>query len=378
MAGSMAERSAGVWRLRVFVGRDPITDSPIQVHRTFRGTEAAAKKALARLVTEAEDGKFDRSRITMGELLDKWLAHIEPERTPATIAGYRGKIEYRIRPALGNKKVSKLGAADLDAWYAQWRQDGLAPATVRQLHAIIRASLHQAFRWGWVDVNRALQASPPQIKTAEMKVPSPAELMALMAVAQQTDPMLAAAIALAANTGARRGELCALRWSDFNLFRRTLRISRSVTLVNGELHIGDTKTHQARTIGLDNQAVRVMIARWRAMTDLSARADSPLVDDPYVLSRRADGAEPCKPDGLSHAFKALCRSLGMDYHLHELRHFSATTAIAGKVDMVTVAGRLGHSDASVTARVYAHVLEAQDREAAKILGRALTPPKEPA
>jgi integrase len=368
----MVQRAEGVWRLRVFVGRNPVTGNPVQVHRTFKGTEPQAKKALARLVTEADDGKFSKETITLGDLLDRWMDNVE--HTPATAAGYRGKIEHRIRPALGHMRISKLDSSDLDAWYRKWqKEDELAVATVRQLHAIIRAALAQAVKWKLVDHNEALAATPPKLKKTEMTTPTPIQLMSMIAYAQDHDPMLAAAIAIAAGTGARRGELCALRFSDFDLRRRTLRISRSLSLVDGELHIGETKTHQARTISLSNQTVRVMIVRWRAMVDLSEQADSPLVDDPYVLSRRADGAEPCKPDGLSHAFRALNRKLGMDFHLHQCRHYSASLALAGGADLRTVAGRLGHADASVTATVYAHVQEAQDREAARIVGRSLTP-----
>jgi hypothetical protein len=60
--------------------------------------------------------------------------------------------------------------------------------------------------------------------------------------------------------------------------------------------------------------------------------------------------------------------------MHGLRHFSATTAIAGGADVRTVAGRLGHADASVTLRVYAHALEARDRELATMLGTVVLGP----
>src|SRR6185437_5540622 len=131
----MVQRSEGVWRLRVFVGRNPVTGNPVQIHRTFKGTETQAKKALARLVTEADDGKFSKETVTLGELFDRWLENVE--HTPATEAGYRSKIEHRIRPALGAKRLAQLDSADLDFWYRHWEhKEGLSPATVRQLHAI--------------------------------------------------------------------------------------------------------------------------------------------------------------------------------------------------------------------------------------------------
>ena len=61
-------------------------------------------------------------------------------------------------------------------------------------------------------------------------------------------------------------------------------------------------------------------------------------------------------------------------HFHELRHFSATTAIAAGSDVRTVAGRLGHADPALTLRVYAHALEARDRELANVLGTVVLGP----
>jgi integrase len=63
--------------------------------------------------------------------------------------------------------------------------------------------------------------------------------------------------------------------------------------------------------------------------------------------------------------------------LHDLRHFPATQLIGAGVDVRTVAGRLGHSDPSLTLRTYTHVLEERDRAAAVVMGRMLSPKQEP-
>jgi integrase len=79
-----------------------------------------------------------------------------------------------------------------------------------------------------------------------------------------------------------------------------------------------------------------------------------------------------KPDSLGQAFGRLCRSEGIeDISLHTLRHFSASVLIAAGRDVRTVAGRLGHSDATTTLRVYSHMIEGRDRDAADFLGNLL-------
>ena len=94
----------------------------------------------------------------------------------------------------------------------------------------------------------------------------------------------------------------------------------------------------------------------------AASVGAELVKDPHVLSRSSDGSAPCLPDRLTLAYARLAKRLGIVKHFHELRHYSATTAIAAGSDVRTVARRLGHADPAPTSRVYAHVLEARDRE----------------
>jgi integrase len=376
----MVQRAPGVWRLRAYLGRDE-NGQPRQIQRTFRGGERAEAKELARLVSAVEDGKFDRTRATLGQLLDQWIANLEGRRRPSTIHGYLGKIEHRIRPALGEVLLSKLGADGLDHWYRKWEAAGLSPSTVRQLHAILHAALHQAVKWRWIDRNPAEQASPPGPATPKMKVPTPETLNELHTAARDADAVLASAIAIAALTGIRRGELVALRWSDVDLAAGMLRVERSTTVVDGIVHQGPTKTHAARRVALDEIGVGVFRDRWQVMADLSERAESPLVEDPYVLSYNANGAVPVNPDTLTHRFGALClrleraaakagRKERWPFRFHDLRHFSVTTLIAAGIDIRTVAERHGHAQATMTLNRYAHALPERDRAAAGVLGQA--------
>ncbi len=104
----MRERSPGHWQLRAFAGPDPVTGKPRQMARTFTGTERAAAKALGKLVSEVESGKFNRTNVTVGQLLDKWLKAAERSQRPRTVYENRRKIEARIRPTLGAVRLDKL------------------------------------------------------------------------------------------------------------------------------------------------------------------------------------------------------------------------------------------------------------------------------
>jgi integrase len=228
-----------------------------------------------------------------------------------------------------------------------------------------------------------------------MVVPTPEQLTKLVTAAEKSDPILASAIALAALTGMRRGELVALRWSDIDLIKCRVKVSKSLTVSGGEQHIGPTKTHASRDLALDPVCVGVLKLRWDYACELAKLADSPLDDNPYVLSYNANCALSVNPDTLTHRFWELCRKMEepaikrlkktnpkatrtdlaaakrWSFRFHDLRHFSVTTLIAAGVDIRTVAERHGHARATMTLDLYAHALPERDREAAGILGRAL-------
>ena len=395
--GTMRERppGSGHWQMRAYAGDDPLTGRPVQVSRTFVGTERQAAKELSRLVTEVSDGRFQRTTATVGQLLDEWLEQARTTQRPRTLYENRSKIDTRIRPRLGALKLAKLRPDTLDAAYRAWLDEGLSPTTVHKFHSILSAACRQAVRWGWIDRAPTDLASPPAPARKDMVVPTPERLVRVVAAAEADDPVLATAVGLAALTGARRGELVALRWSDVDLVAARVRIARSATVAGGELIEGPTKTHQARELALDELAVEVLQKRRASMAALAEQAASPLVADPYVLSYNANGGRPVNPDTLTHRFANLCRKMEnkalrtlreshpkasrrelapadrLPYRFHDLGHFSVTTLIAAGVDIRTVAERHGHAQATMTLNRYAHALPERGREAAAVLGMAL-------
>ena len=123
-------------------------------------------------------------------------------------------------------------------------------------------------------------------------------------------------------------------------------------------------------VGIEAMAKTILEDR---MADLRAAVDAgfEVVEDPYIFASDPTGAAPWHPDWPTHAFAFICKSLSLDFHLHQLRHFTATQLIAAGVDIRTVSGRLGHSDPTVTLRVYSHVVESADLRATEIMSGLL-------
>src|SRR5665213_2475292 len=229
-SGSIEERSPGVWRLRAYVGRDPLTGKPRQVQRTIRtakrGGKTEAREAMKGLLSEARAGATS-SAATVSRLFDEWLPHIERQGlSHSTVATYRSHAKKRIVPELGDLRLDRLTAHDLDAFYARLLDDEeLAIGTVKLNHAILSAALGQALKWGWISANPARAASPPKGKPESHEPPSVEDVQRLISAAVEDDVDLGALLALAAVTGARRGELVGLKWTDVDEVAGTLTIS---------------------------------------------------------------------------------------------------------------------------------------------------------
>jgi hypothetical protein len=182
---------------------------------------------------------------------------------------------------------------------------------------------------------------------------------------------------LAMVTGARRGELCALRWRHVEPTRQILVLEASIAQDGAEVWEKDTKLHQRRHICLDPYSMALLLAYHQARHRRAATIGATLTDEAFVFSPAADGATCCKPAALTTRYRRLVRSLGIATTLHKLRHYSATELLAAGVDLRTVAGRLGHSEGGTTIAFYAAWVREADHRASRILADRLPKPRTP-
>lgn len=307
----------------------------------------------------------------MATLFDEWLRHIEARgRSPRTVDSNRRSVENVLNPAIGTIPVGKLTAKHLDSLYDQLLAKPLSPSTVRRHHAVVSAALNQAVKWGWVDVNEATRATPPESARKALVLPKPEEIQQIVSALQDLNPVFGMAAFLAAATGARRGELCALRWQDYR--EGALDISASLYRLNGETGIKGTKTGRERMVPIVGGA-QVALAAWhQRCVDLAAEVDLELLPEAYILSSWPDGSRPINPETLSSAFSRTAKQLGLSHvHLHSLRHFAATEMLAAGVSPKDAADVLGHANPTMTLNVYAHSTADRQRAALEAINRAL-------
>jgi integrase len=375
MSGSLRQKTKGVWEVRFDGGRDPLTGRRRQISRSVRGSKRDAQQVMNALVAEADAGGFIGTSTTFEQLCIQWLALAENDLSPTTLRRYKNLLSKRILPALGSRRVNSIRTVDLDRLYLGLSNDvGLAPATVRQAHAVIRRAFRQAVRWGWIATNPATNATPPRLVRADLSPPNVDQVGKLLQQASTDDPDLGRFLHVAASTGARRGEICALRWRNLDAKLNTLTIERSIIEIPGGIAEKDTKNHANRRMALDPGTLSVLEEQRRDALKRAAQSGAKLTDESFIFSREPDGLIPWIPGNVTRRFQSLRRALGYDsMRLHDLRHFTATRLMAAGVPVRTVSGRLGHANPSTTLSVYSHFVAASDQVAASVMGDLLSP-----
>ena len=143
MSGSIREKGPNRWQIRVSAGRDPGTGRYRHIHKTVEGSKWVAQRAADELAAEVQRGVHLAARGTVADLLEKWMLHLETQdRAPSTMIRYRSAIDVRIVPALGSIELTKLTAADLDAFYGALLKQGL-PCLLYSPPVDMTASTHQ-------------------------------------------------------------------------------------------------------------------------------------------------------------------------------------------------------------------------------------------
>lgn len=312
----------------------------------------------------------EQSRITLGEWLGKWLDQRMAESVGGdTLNGYRRNLNNHVKPRLGQKQLAKITPADLKDLYAYLLEhgrlskggdygNGLAPATVRGIHSTLHHALKTAVEEGLLPTNPADGVAPPKLPRNPKGILNNDQLDALMAAINR-DPLWHDFFYVELTTGLRRGELCGLKWRDFDNETGTLNVCRTIHMKKGGgLSEGDTKTYAGtRTILLPHSTAQFLRERKRAaLTE-------------WIFPDLLRPENPTHPGGAYRQLKKLLSETGLpNIRFLDLRHTFATHALAGGVDAKTLSGILGHTKASFTLDAYAHVTGDMRRRAAGIVG----------
>ena len=370
--GTIRKRSDGRWEARIIIGHK--NDGSPMYKSAFAKTQKSALKQLHQLLDLYRDVDLtEECRMTLGEWMDKWMdEYMIFTIKENTIKGYRSQIDHQIKPFIGHKQLASLTTADIQKFYNKIKKEGrvhphpihghvLSDSMVRKINMMLHEAMEVAVRERYIVRNPTDNTTIPKKTTTEKQVLDDSQLNRFLE-AIQGEPYWHDFFYVEVMTGLRRGEICGIKWSDIDFNEGTLCIKRSVsTKEGGGVSVGETKTDAGvRTIIMPPSVATLL---WKKRSDAI---------NEWVFPHYTNPSDPLHPSSAYKKLKTLLKRLELPLlRFHDLRHTFATQATDGGVDPKTLAGILGHTDASFTLDTYTHVTSDMQRGASAIVNNMM-------
>ncbi len=365
MKGSIINRGRDKWLVKYDGPR--VGGKRNQCYSTITGSKADAQRALRDALKAIDDGQHvDKSKITVGEWLDKWIERAEVAGLSARSAErYREFIAGQIKPHLGTTHLQGLTLTAIKDWHTALLSGDkpLAARTVGHVHRLLRRALNDAVAENIVAVNVAAKAKAPKVAKSEAEILTAEQVRAVLEALKGRALYLPVLIAL--YSGARRGEILALKG--------TMRIDESVeeTEAHGRRLKAPKTASGRRTISIGAGLISELKAHRQKRLEQRMALGLGRMPEDALLFCHLNGA-PLSPNKLSWEWNRLAKRLSLaGVRFHCLRHSHASHLLRENVDVVTVSKRLGHASPAITMSVYAHLIGASDAHAADAIDKAL-------
>ena len=370
--GTIRKRSDGRWEARIIVGHK--NDGSPMYKSAFAKTQKSALKQLHQLIELYRDVDLTEDcRMTLGEWLDKWLdEYMIFTIRESTLDSYRAMVKNQVKPFIGGKQIASLTTADMQKFYNKIKKEGrvrehpihgktLADSMVRGVHMMLHEALDTAVKERLIAKNPTNGTTVPKCNYPEKQILGDSQLDTFLEAIKGHE-YWCDFFYVEVMTGLRRGEICGLKWQDINFEENKLQVKRSVSVKKGGgVSIGETKTETGvRSILMPPSVAEVLQNRkQRAITE-------------WVFPNFMHPEQPISPATAYRKLKIILKHAGLPLiRFHDLRHTFATHATHGGVDPKTLAGILGHTNASFTLDTYTHVTSDMQKAASNIVGNIM-------
>ena len=370
--GTIRKRSDGRWEARIIIGHKK--DGSPMYKSAFAKTQKSALKQLHQLIELYRDVDLTEDcRMTLGEWLDKWLdEYMIFTIRESTLDSYRAMVKNQVKPFIGGKQIASLTTADMQKFYNKIKKEGrvrehpihgktLADSMVRGVHMMLHEALDVAVRERLLVKNPTNGTTVPKCNYPEKQILGDDQLETFLKAIKGHE-YWCDFFYVEVMTGLRRGEICGLKWQDINFEENKLQVKRSVSVKKGGgVSIGETKTETG---------VRSILMPPSVADVLQNRKQTAITE--WVFPNFMHPEQPISPATAYRKLKIILKHAGLPLiRFHDLRHTFATHATHGGVDPKTLAGILGHTNASFTLDTYTHVTNDMQKAASNIVGNIM-------
>ena len=315
----------------------------------------------------------DGSSWTVSSWFSEWLAQSKNLLRPNTHRDYERFSQRYILPALGDTPLNKLTRLQVNRFYHDLTEkEKLGVSSVRLVHRILHRALEVAVQVNLIPSNPAHGANVPKQEETEMMILNEPQIWVFLSAVRGHEHE--ALYDLAIKTGMREGELLGLKWSDLDLYHGTLTIQRQVRRIPQKgLELRPLKTKSSRrTVHLGENTLAILRMHKVNQDALKAEQASKWHDNSLIFSTTI--GTPMDQSNLVAEFKAILEVCELpEIRFHDLRHTAASVMLKHLKDIMVVSRTLGHSRASTTLNIYAHLLPGMQAEAAQRIDEALSP-----
>ena len=311
-------------------------------------------------------------RYTVGAFLASWLVdYVKDAVRPRTFDSYAMNVNVHLVPGLGKIVLSKLSVLDVQRFLTAKHKGGLSARTVQYLRAILRTALEQALRGRLVSENVAKLVKPPKVERKEVH-PMDKDAACAFLTAIEGD-RFEGLYSVAVAVGLRQGEALGLAWADVDLDSATLTVRHTLQRVDGKLLLAEPKTATSRRrIALPAPTLAALKKHQALQKEDKLRAGQHW-QNPLGLVFTDEFGAPLDRKCVSKRLLATLAKLGLPrMRFHDMRHAAASILLARGVHARVVMQTLGHSQISLTMNTYSHVPDELQREAANLMGEALS------
>ncbi len=323
-------------------------------------TQEEVRKKLNKILNDIDNGVYiEDCRITVGEWLNAWLYEYKKNTVKQkTFEGYEVLVRVHLMPAFSKTQLKKLSVDNVQKFINQKIGEGLSPRTIRYIITIFHGALKQAISNGLITRNVTEAVVLPERKQKERRFLTADEQNRLIKCLN--DEKYGFILLFALSTGLRRGELLALRWSNYDQEKRYITVKENLSRLKG----ADGKTHLTFTTPKTASSKRTIpllpdiaykLNTHRAMQNKNRIKVSQLWENNDLIFC-TDFGKPIEPRNLVRILDKVCKKANIEnINIHALRHAFATRSLENGIPLKVVSDMLGHSSISMTANIYSHV-----------------------
>lgn len=266
------------------------------------------------------------------------------------------------------KKVSIALNIEPDSTFSKCASKKLSSRTIQHYHKLISSILNTAVQWQVIFSSPCERIKPPKVEQTQPKFFDDLEVIKLIELLDKEPVQYSTMIKLLLYTGFRRGELCGLEWDDIDFKNNIIHICReSLYLPEKGIYDDIGKTNSSiRSIKVSSSVTEMLkeYKIWQSEEKLK-------IGDRWENSSRLFTSwcgKPIYPGNLTGWFGRFIKRHNLpSMNIHGLRHTNASLMIANGTPITTVAKRLGHANAMITGKIYAHAIKTADEIAAEKL-----------